>query len=135
MRDRIYFDNNATTAPSDAVVKTMIELIQEPMNASSIHSFGREARNLVESARKKIRSFLGVPKDFRIIFTGSATEANNMIINSAKLNDMKVFASSVEHPSILKTKVDEQLKVNRNGELMLSEIQEKGFYSVMLANN
>ena len=56
MRDRIYFDNNATTAPSDAVVKAMIELIQEPMNASSIHSFGREARNLVESARKKIRS-------------------------------------------------------------------------------
>jgi cysteine desulfurase len=134
-KNRIYFDNNATTAPSDAVVKAMIELIQEPMNASSIHSFGREARNLVESARKKIRSFLGVPKDFRIIFTCSATEANNMIINSAKESKKKVFVSAVEHPSVLKAKPDKELQVNQNGELILSEIQENGFYSVMLANN
>jgi cysteine desulfurase len=135
MRNKIYFDNNATTGPSKAVTNAMIDLIQEPMNASSIHSFGRQARILVESARKKIKTFLDVPKDFRIIFTSSATEANNMIINSAKLDSMKVFVSTVEHPSILKTNVDRQLKVNEDGELTLSEIQAKGFYSVMLANN
>jgi len=134
-KNRIYFDNNATTGPSEAVANAMIELIQEPMNASSIHSFGRQARNLVEGARKNIRSFLEVPKSFRIIFTCSATEANNMIINSAKEHNMKVFVSAVEHPSVLKAKPDKELKVNQNGELILSEIQDNGFYSVMLANN
>lgn len=132
---KIYFDNNATTGVSEAVAKAMIEVIQEPMNASSIHSFGRKARILVETTRQKVKSSLDVPKNFKVIFTGSATEANNLIINSTKSDGMKVFVSATEHPSILKTKIDRQLKVNENGEVILSEIQDKGLYSIMLANN
>ena len=132
---RIYFDNNATTKKSESVVKVVSELLYEPLNASSIHSFGRQARNLVESARMKISSALGLSKGFRIIFTSSATEANNMIIHSAKTNGMKVFACKTEHPSINKAVIDQYLSVNVNGEIALNEITENGLFSVMLANN
>jgi cysteine desulfurase len=132
---RIYFDNNATTKRSVAVVNGVSDLLYEPLNASSIHSYGRNARNLVESARGKIASALCVPKGFRILFTGSATEANNMIIHSAKLNYMRVFACKTEHPSINKIGIDKYLSVDVNGEVMLDEIIDVGLFSVMIANN
>ena len=133
--DRIYFDNNATTRRSTSVVNAMSELLYEPLNASSIHSFGRKSRQLVEAARVKIAATLCVPKGFRILFTGSATEANNMMIHSAKSNDMKVFACKTEHPSINKTGIDRHLSVDINGEIILDEITDKGLFSVMIANN
>ncbi len=132
---RIYFDNNATTKRSAAVVNGMSELLYEPLNASSIHSFGRQSRNLVEVARAKISAALSTPKGFRILFTSSATEANNMIVHSAKLNGMKVFACKTEHPSINKTGIDRYLSVDINGEIILDEIIDVGLFSVMIANN
>lgn len=135
MIERIYFDNNSTTKLSSSVRNAMVEIEDEPLNPSSIHYYGRKARGIIESARSKIRARLEIPKGFRIIFTSSATEANNIIMKNAKRRGMIVSIPKTEHPSILKGEVDNLVSVNDNGEVNLDEISHQGFYSIMLANN
>jgi cysteine desulfurase len=133
--DKIYFDNNSTTILSLAVRDAMIEVQNEPLNPSSIHCYGRKARAIIESARAKVASVLSVPKGFRITFTSSATEANNLIMKNAKLAGMIISIPKTEHPSILKGEIDNLISVNKNGEINLEDISHQGFYSIMLANN
>ena len=133
--ERIYFDHNGTTKRSPAVISAMIEIGSEPLNPSSIHTYGRKARAIIESTRAKIREVLGVPKGFRIVFTSSATEANNLIISSAKASGMAISIPKTEHPSILKGEIDNLISVRETGEINLDEISHEGFYSIMLANN
>ena len=131
----IFFDHNATTRQSLAVRNAMIEFGDEPLNGSSIHVYGRKARSIIESVRAKILKALSAPKHFTVIFTSSATEANNLIMTSMKHAGMKVFVPTTEHHSILKGDLDEIISVKNNGEINLDEINQEGFYSIMLANN
>jgi cysteine desulfurase len=135
MIERIYFDNNSTTTLSQSVRNALMQVQYEPLNPSSMHYFGRKARAIVEEARSKVRKILDVPKNFRIIFTSSATEANNIIITNAKRNGMLISVPKTEHPSILKGTIDNLISVNENGEINLEDIIHKGLYSIMLANN
>lgn len=132
---QIYFDHNATTKRSSRVISSMIEIGSEPLNPSSIHAYGRKARAIIESTRRKVAEVLGVPKGFRIVFTSSATEANNLMMSSAKEAGMVVSVAKTEHPSILKGQIDNLISVRENGEINLDEIIHEGFYSIMLANN
>ena len=113
----------------------MIEFIDEPLNASSIHIYGRRARSIIENARAKVIDSLSIPKHFRVVFTSSATEANNIILTSVKVAGSKIFTPKTEHPSVIKGEVDKEISVNCNGEINLDEINESGFYSIMFANN
>ncbi len=131
----IYFDHNATTKRSARVISAMIDLEDEPLNPSSIHIYGRKARSIIEDARKNIMKTLGIPKHFRVIFTSSATEANNLILKNAKMASIRIFTPQTEHPSVLNGEIDRKISVNCNGEIRLDEIDEYGFYSVMFANN
>lgn len=131
----IYFDNNATTAISQNVISEMMRICDKPSNPSSIHALGRNAKQLIENARAKIGVSLNVPKGFRILFTSSATEANNLVLHSAKASDRKIFTIETEHPSVLKGPIDEFLKVKESGEINLNDINSSGFYSIMIANN
>jgi cysteine desulfurase len=125
----MYLDHNATTPPAREVLEAIF--LAEPLNPSSIHSYGRRARAIMEEARNKIIKLFKVPKGFRVIFTNSATEANNLIMNSFD----EVYASATEHPSILGGKIKSLIPVTREGLVTLQEISEGSLYAIMLANN
>ncbi len=79
----IYLDYAATTPVDSAVVKAMIPYFSKKFgNAGSLHFFGQEAVAALDESREKITKSIGA--NFReIIFTGSATEANNLALRGA----------------------------------------------------
>ncbi|MBI9039613.1 MAG: cysteine desulfurase [Bacteroidales bacterium] len=101
----IYFDNAATSPIDPEVVIEMTKVMKENFgNPSSIHSFGREARVIIEDARSKISSFLNVSPS-EIFFTSGGTEAINLIIRACII-DLKienVITSNLEHHAVFKT--------------------------------
>ena len=76
----IYLDYAATTPVDKEVLKEMLPYFSDKFgNASSIHFFGQEAIAAIDESREKIAKLFDC--DFsEIIFTGSATEANNLAI-------------------------------------------------------
>lgn len=79
----IYFDNSATTKPSEASLSAMREALCTSFgNPSSVHFAGGAARRLMEQARESIASSLGIRGPFqgRVFFTSGGTEANNLAI-------------------------------------------------------
>jgi cysteine desulfurase len=102
---RIYFDNAATTPVDPMVVEAMMPyLTQKFGNASSLHTFGTESKNILDACREKFASFLKVSSD-EIIFTSSGTESNNLAVkgiafaNRSKGNH--IIVSSIEHDCVL----------------------------------
>lgn len=114
MINMIYLDYAATTPIDKKVVKAMLPyLTQKYGNPSSIHSFGRDAKNALLQSREIWSDFFGVVRD-NIIFCGSASEANNLVIRGFfsylkkknKLTDLRQFhaiTSAIEHKSVLNT--------------------------------
>jgi cysteine desulfurase len=74
-------------------------------NPSSLHSVGLEAKRAVEDSRKKIADLIHAENETTIIFTGGATEANNLAVKGTALRNMTqgkaVVASAIEHMSVL----------------------------------
>lgn len=151
---RIYFDNAATTRIDDQVLETMMPYLKEDFgNASSIHSFGKTAKVLLEDARDVIAAFIGAnPKE--IFFTGSGTESNNFALKGLAyrfINTDKnhIITSSIEHSAVLDTmKYLEKkfcfevtyLKPDRKGNISLTDLTSAirpGTFliSVMHSNN
>jgi len=99
---RIYLDFNATTPVHPEVCTAMQEMLRENWgNPSSTYIEGARARRAIEEAREQVAALIGANFD-EILFTGSATEANNTAIHSiARANDRTRFLSStIEHPSV-----------------------------------
>ncbi|MCX6665316.1 MAG: cysteine desulfurase family protein [Euryarchaeota archaeon] len=103
---RIYLDH-ASSMPVDPRVLKLAEsyLITNYGNPSSLHSVGLDAKQAIEDARKKIADFINAENENCIIFTGSATESNNLAIRGAALRNItqgkSVVASAIEHISVL----------------------------------
>ncbi len=99
----VYFDNAATTALDAEVLKEMVKVLEgKHGNPSSIHSFGREAKAMVEKARKTIAHHLNVSPS-EIFFTSGGTEADNMAIRCA-VDEYKIkhiISSPLEHHAVL----------------------------------
>jgi cysteine desulfurase len=80
-------------------------LMKSHGNPSSLHSVGLEARRAVEEARSKIAEFIHAENESTIIFTGGATEANNLAVKGTALRNITqgkaVVASAIEHMSVL----------------------------------
>ena len=80
---KVYLDNAATTPLDKEVLKTMVDVMESHYgNPSSIHAYGREARTLIERARKSIANLLKTAPA-NIFFTSGGTEADNTAIRSA----------------------------------------------------
>lgn len=94
----IYLDYNATAPMKPAVRAAMMEAMERHGNPSSVHRYGRIARRYVEEARAALAAFVGV-KPAQVIFTGSGTEANNMILRG--MGDAAIVTSPIEHDSVL----------------------------------
>ena len=102
----IYLDNNATTRPLPQVCDAMMRVLGENFgNASSAHFTGERARKYLAEARDSVAALIGGDSS-NLIFTGSGTEANNLVLMSCLVKKNKpshIVTSSVEHSSILKT--------------------------------
>lgn len=99
----IYLDHSASTPVDGAVVKKMLPYFSEKYgNPSSLHKFGQEARQAVETARQIIAGFLGC-SDKEVIFTSGAIESSAWAIKSALklyLGKPHIITSAIEHHSI-----------------------------------
>lgn len=103
--ERIYLDYAATTPTDPEVLKAMQPYFTDIFgNASSIHSFGQEARKGMEAAREILADFLGAKTD-EIIFNSGGTEANNTAIfgvaYALKNKGNHIITSSIEHHAII----------------------------------
>ena len=104
----IYLDNNATTQMAPEVLDAITKA--EPVvygNASSMHTFGREAGKLVEDSRKNIADLLDCDPS-EIIFTSGASEANNTVFMIAasiiqKRGGGRIVTTTIEHPCIMES--------------------------------
>ena len=102
---KIYFDNAATTALDSEVLKVMTEVMANQYgNPSSIHSHGREARTLVEKARKTVANLLNTAPA-NIFFTSGGTEADNTAIRCSieAYGITHAITSKIEHHAVLHT--------------------------------
>lgn len=100
---KVYLDNASTTAIRPEVIQEITRLMTEDYgNPSSTHSFGRNAKNVLELSRKSIAKQLNVVGS-EIFFTSSGTEANNWILRSAvrDLGVKRIITTKVEHHAVL----------------------------------
>ncbi|NBW02799.1 MAG: cysteine desulfurase [Cytophagia bacterium] len=101
----IYLDNAASTPIDPEVWKEMQPYFEQfTANPSSIHSHGRQAKVIVEKARKTIATLLNASPS-EIFFTSGGTEADNTVIQSAVLYGgvKTIITSPLEHHAVLHT--------------------------------
>ncbi|MEI6730352.1 MAG: cysteine desulfurase family protein [Pseudomonadota bacterium] len=142
MKVKHYLDYNATAHILPQAASIISELQLLPLNPSSGHAYGRQAKGIIEDARREIAEIIGVFAS-EIIFTASASEANNQLLKSCV--NMPILVSAIEHPSILKTAQHIVspiiIPVCENGVVDLQKladllpINSPFLVSVMLANN
>jgi cysteine desulfurase len=102
---RVYLDHNASTPVHSEVLAAMLPYFAEQYgNPSSIHGFGREARDAVDAAREEIARFLGVTPE-EIVFTSGGTESDNLAIKGVAhaRSTGHIVTSRVEHHAVLRT--------------------------------
>ena len=103
----IYLDHNATTPVHSEVLEEMLPYLKEKFgNASSIHSFGREAKVGLEYAREKVaKLFNCAPSE--IYFTSGGTESDNLAIKGVAFANRRkgkhIITSSIEHHAVLES--------------------------------
>lgn len=106
MAPPVYLDYNATTPVAPEVAEAMLPFLHEAFgNPSSSHEFGLRARQAVKDAREQVAALIGcAPAD--IVFTGCATEANNLALlgvarAAERAGRRHLVVSAVEHPAVL----------------------------------
>ena len=152
MTEPVYLDYNATTPIDPRVADAIVPFLREHFgNPSSAHIYGRRAREAVEQARDEAARLIGATAE-EIVFTGCATEANNLAIQGVAraLRGAKrhLITSAIEHPSVLQPFLRLQadgwgltiLPVDRNGWVDPADVAralraDTALVSVMHANN
>jgi len=151
--EKVYLDSAATTQMRDEVIHRMITVMKENYgNPSSIHSYGRSSKSLIENARKTVANFLNVTAS-EIVFTSGGTEADNLALNSAvrDLNVKRIITSPIEHHAVLYTVNQLQdcfdvevvhVNITKTGDVDLKHLEEllqdsdkKTLVSLMHVNN
>lgn len=146
-----YFDNSATTKPSENVIDAVNFSLRDCWgNPSSLHSLGTDSNNALNKARKQVSSLLGCPQE-NFFFTSSGTAANNTAIFGAfekqKRLGNRIVTTSIEHPSVSEPikKLEQngveviRLKPDKNGNInesdLFSAINDKTILVSMMAVN
>jgi cysteine desulfurase len=147
---RIYLDNNATTAIHPDVLRVLEESLRDVYgNASSIHKEGQRARQVIEDARESVARLIGAPaRD--VVFTSGGTESNNAAIFGAVTHERRhhIVTTTIEHPSVAEAVAELERRGNRvtrvapsrSGAVGASEVidaieADTRVVTVMLANN
>jgi len=103
----IYMDHNATTPVRPEVLEAMLPFYGPVYgNASSLHGFGREAKDGLERAREQVAKVLGARPD-EVCFTGGGTEADNLAVKGVAWANRDrgnhLITSQVEHHAVFNT--------------------------------
>lgn len=150
--ENVYFDNSATTALDEEVLKRMMPyLTKQYGNASSIYKLGRESKKAIEESREKVAKILNCEPN-EIYFTSGGSESDNTAIKGIAYNykdkGNHIITSKIEHPAVLETCKQLEndgfevtyLNVDENGIINLEELKEAIkpetiLISIMFANN
>ncbi|MBQ7977316.1 MAG: cysteine desulfurase [Clostridia bacterium] len=144
----IYLDNSATTQTRVEVAKLVAEYsINNYFNPSSVYVPAINVKLDIDNARKRIMALLGVTSG-KVIFTGSATEANNLVLNGLARKNKKIVISNGEHPSVFEVAKNLQnlgymvefVALNPDGTINLDDLASKvdentGLVSVIHISN
>ena len=149
----VYADNAATTPVSREVIKEMLPCLEECYgNPSSLHSKGREAKEILDNARERIAAVLGC-ESTEIYFTSGGTESDNWAIRGAAMRmrakgRTHIVTSKIEHHAVLHTCdaleregfTVTRIGVNADGVVNLDELREAvsdktAVVAIMYANN
>ncbi|MBL0049867.1 MAG: cysteine desulfurase [Bacteroidetes bacterium] len=149
---KVYLDNAATTSIDPEVIEAMLPVMQHQFgNPSSIHSFGRQTRAALETARKSVAKLLNTSPS-EIFFTSGGTEADNMAIHGSiyDLGIAHAITSKIEHHAVLHTLESLEklgkiklsfVNIDSKGVVDLTHLEEllktnpRTFVSLMEANN
>ncbi|MDQ0231530.1 cysteine desulfurase family protein [Metabacillus malikii] len=104
---RVYLDHAATSPIHPVVMEKMFSMMKEHFgNPSSIHSFGRDARRILDESRRNLATKIGATPS-EVIFTSGGTEADNLaIIGTALAHRHKgnhIITSEIEHHAVLRS--------------------------------
>ena len=127
----MFFDNASTTQIDKRIMKDFEKINNELFyNPGGLYSFGRDTAAFIEKCRDSIKNVIGASSQDMIVFTGSATEANNLaIMGTVKKNTRKILISSGEHPSVYNVALE--LK-NRGYNVEFLPLEKDGTVSVRI---
>ena len=149
---RIYLDHNATTYLDPEVRAVISEYMKKYFgNPSSIYREGKDARAMLNAARRSLAQLLNCTAK-RIVFTGGGSEANNLAIKGVAFANWNgknnIITSTIEHPSVLEVcRWLEEFGVHitylgddhsgrvKPSDLKASITPETSLVSIMMANN
>jgi cysteine desulfurase len=128
---KIYLDHAATTPVDKKVMETMKHFFEDHFgNASSLHLFGREAKEYLEKSRRVILKKLNTKKH-KLIFTSGGTESNNFAIKGV------AFANKDKGKHIITTKIEHDCVLNackwlekQGFEITYLNVDKKGFINL-----
>jgi len=139
-RRESYLDWNATAPLRPEAAAAVTAALRDCGNASSVHRWGRGARQRVEDAREAVAVLIGADPE-RVTFVSGGTEANQLALLGSGRE--RVLISAVEHSSVLHAvQHAERIPVSADGIVDLGQLEEllasdprSALVSVMLANN
>ncbi len=120
----VYLDNNSTVPLNPIIFEKLIELnlFALPLNPSSVHYYGKKAKDILEESRFKIKNSIKA-MCHEVIFCSSATESVNICFNSFDFNN--IFAISTDHECAISHPKTELISVDKDGMLDLNLTEEK----------
>jgi cysteine desulfurase len=139
-RSEAYLDWNATAPLRPEAVSATAAMLARCGNPSSVHRWGRAARQSVERAREAVAALIAAPPE-GVVFVSGGTEANHLALLGSERE--RVLVSAVEHDSVLRAVPEaERIPVDHDGIVVLDALarllagdRRPALVSVMLANN
>jgi cysteine desulfurase len=106
MPKKIYLDYAATTPLDKNVFQKMLPYFSEKFgNAMSVHSFGQEALEAIDTARTQAAKFFDCSPS-EIVFTSGATESNNLAIKGSLRSYYSITRKAGTKAHIITTKFE-----------------------------
>jgi cysteine desulfurase len=128
---KVYLDNAATTPMDREVIDAIIPIMESGFgNPSSVHSFGRGTRAIIEKSRKQVAKYINAAPS-EIVFTGGGTEADNMVLRCAVQDSgvTHIITSATEHHAVIDT-AEVLNKSCADLKLSLVKHDEKGYVDI-----
>src|SRR5438270_10712677 len=139
-RRESYLDWNATAPLRPEAAAAVAAALEHCGNPSSVHRWGRAARQMVEQARDAVTALVGA-NPAGVVFVSGGTEANHLALLGSGRE--RILVSAIEHSSVLQAVPHaERIAVDGNGIVdparlaqLLAADRRPAIVSVMLANN
>ena len=145
----IYLDNASTTKCNEQSAEIIKNALVEGFyNPSAKYGEALKINKMLDDCRNSIVKLVGGNEQYSVVFTGSATEANNLILNSSLNKHKQNLIGGGEHASVYETAKHlksvgydiEEIPLNENGEPDVVKFKDlmkptTAFISVMLVSN